>query len=219
MNTVELVKSICKERKIPISKLERDLGYANGYIGQLRKGTFPSNRLAEIAQYLSIPTSYLMNGGNEDEKEQPPRGELSEAKKAMYDVEFCELCRYAQNNRGDIVFYDRFAYLCKQKGVSVSRGALEAGISKSLVTKWKTNNTEIPSPDVIGKLSKYFGLPVSELLGEEPSKTPGETEKAPMPNDIGEENILRMYRSLSTEEKGALYTYALSLKEKQKEGK
>lgn len=86
MNTVELVKSICKERKIPISKLERDLGYANGYIGQLRKGTFPSNRLAEIAQYLSIPTSYLMNGGNEDEKEQPAdSGELSEAKKAMYD--------------------------------------------------------------------------------------------------------------------------------------
>lgn len=117
------------------------------------------------------------------------------------------------------MFYDRFAYLCKQKGVSVSRGALEAGISKSLVTKWKTNNTEIPSPDVIGKLSKYFGLPVSELLGEEPSKTPGETEKAPMPNDIGEENILRMYRSLSTEEKGALYAYALSLKDKQDGGK
>lgn len=81
MNTVELVKSICKERKIPISKLERDLGYANGYIGQLRKGTFPSNRLAEIAQYLSIPTSYLMNGGNEDEKEQPAdSGELSDVK-------------------------------------------------------------------------------------------------------------------------------------------
>ena len=73
------MKSICKERKIPISKLERDLGYANGYIGQLRKGTFPSNRLAEIAQYLSIPTSYLMNGGSEGEKEQPAdSGELSE---------------------------------------------------------------------------------------------------------------------------------------------
>lgn len=84
MNSVELVKSICKERKIPISKLERDLGYANGYIGQLRKGTFPSNRVAEIAQYLSIPTPYLMNGGNEDletpnEKEQPTvPSELSE---------------------------------------------------------------------------------------------------------------------------------------------
>lgn len=86
MNSVELVKSICKERKIPISKLERDLGYANGYIGQLRKGTFPSNRVAEIAQYLSIPTPYLMNGGSEDietpnEKEQPTvPSELSDVK-------------------------------------------------------------------------------------------------------------------------------------------
>lgn len=29
MNSVERVKAICKERKIPISKIERDLGYAN----------------------------------------------------------------------------------------------------------------------------------------------------------------------------------------------
>lgn len=70
------------------------------------------------------------------------------------------------------MFYDRFAYLCKQKGVSLSRGALEAGISKSLVTKWKVSKTEIPSPDVITKLSKYFGLSVSELLGEDNEKAP-----------------------------------------------
>lgn len=70
------------------------------------------------------------------------------------------------------MFYDRFAYLCKQKGVSPSRAALDAGISKSLVTKWKSLNTEIPSPDVLGKLSKYFGIPVSELLGEGTEKAP-----------------------------------------------
>lgn len=81
-------------------------------------------------------------------------------------------CHHAQNNRGGIVFYDRFADLCKQKGVTVSRGAVEAGISKSLVTKWKTNNVAIPSPDVLNKLSKYFNLPISELLGEETEKTP-----------------------------------------------
>jgi len=75
------------------------------------------------------------------------------------------------------VFYDRFAYLCKQKDVSPSRAALDAGISKSLVTKWKTNNTEIPSPDVLNKLSKYFGIPVSELLGEETEKAPAESGK------------------------------------------
>lgn len=64
------------------------------------------------------------------------------------------------------MFYDRFASLCREKGVSVSRGAQEAGISKSLVTKWKANQVDIPSADVLSKLSKYFQIPVSALLGE-----------------------------------------------------
>lgn len=62
MNSVERVKSICKEKKIPISKLERDLGYSNGYIGQLRKGVFPTNRLVDIANYLNVSTDYLLTG-------------------------------------------------------------------------------------------------------------------------------------------------------------
>ena len=68
MNSVERVKALCKERKIPISKLERELGYSNGYIGQLRKGVFPSDRLHEIANYFGVTTEYLMTGkeGNEE---------------------------------------------------------------------------------------------------------------------------------------------------------
>lgn len=66
MNSVERVKTICKDRKIPISKLERDLGYSNGYIGQLRKGTFPNDRLKEIADYFGVSVDYLMTG---EEKE------------------------------------------------------------------------------------------------------------------------------------------------------
>ena len=62
MNSVERVKSICKERKIPISKLEKDLGFSNGYISQLRKGVFPADRLSEIANYLGLSPDYLMNG-------------------------------------------------------------------------------------------------------------------------------------------------------------
>lgn len=62
MNSVERVKTICKDRKIPISKLERDLGYSNGYIGQLRKGTFPNDRLKEIADYFGVSVDYLMTG-------------------------------------------------------------------------------------------------------------------------------------------------------------
>ena len=69
MNSVERVRAICKERKIPISKLERDLGFANGYIGQLKKGEFPSQRLYAIAEYLGLTPAYLVSG--EDEKNAP----------------------------------------------------------------------------------------------------------------------------------------------------
>lgn len=62
MNAVERVKSICKERKIPISKLENDCKFSNGYISQLRKGTFPDDRLRIIANYLDVSVDYLMTG-------------------------------------------------------------------------------------------------------------------------------------------------------------
>lgn len=62
MNSVERVRAICKERRIAISKLEKDLGFANGYIGQLRKGVFPADRLSAIANYLSVSPEYLMSG-------------------------------------------------------------------------------------------------------------------------------------------------------------
>ena len=62
MNAVERVKTICKERKIRISKLESDCGFANGYIGQLRKGVFPDDRILKIAEYLNVSVDYLMTG-------------------------------------------------------------------------------------------------------------------------------------------------------------
>lgn len=62
MNSVELVKNICKERKIPISRLEKDCGFSNGYIRKLKEGKFPSDRLLRIAKYLEVPLSYLMTG-------------------------------------------------------------------------------------------------------------------------------------------------------------
>lgn len=110
MNSVERVKAICKERKLAISKLEKDLKFSNGYIGQLRKGTFPADRLVAIADYLGVSTDYLLGKeettimdlftGNSSrtltpmeaqiaaqaQKRQPARtGELSEDKRAMYD--------------------------------------------------------------------------------------------------------------------------------------
>ncbi len=110
------------------------------------------------------------------------------------------------------MFYDKFLELCNQKNKSPSVVADELGFARSSITKWKSGAT-LRSAN-LKRVADYFGVPVSYFSEEAP-----ETEKAPMPNDIGEENILRMYRSLSTEEKGALYAYALSLKDKQNGGK
>lgn len=71
MNSVERVKEICKKNKIPISRLEKDLGYSNGYISQLRKGVFPANRLIEIADYLNVSANYLMTGEYDSEDGAP----------------------------------------------------------------------------------------------------------------------------------------------------
>lgn len=110
------------------------------------------------------------------------------------------------------MFYDKFLALCIKRNMSPSAAAIDAGFSNAAAAGWKKG--AVPRDSAVKKLADYFGVPVSYFSEEAP-----ETEKAPMPNDIGEENILRMYRSLSTEEKGAWYAYALSLKEKQKEGK
>lgn len=60
MNTVDRVKSLCKERGVPISRLEKACGFANGYIGQLKKGSVPADRLAKIANFFDVPMEIFM---------------------------------------------------------------------------------------------------------------------------------------------------------------
>ena len=85
MNGVDRVKALCKERKIPFSKLERDLGYGNGYIGQLRKGVFPSDRLIEIANYLQVSTNYILTGEEKEPADQTVNG-LTKERQALMDL-------------------------------------------------------------------------------------------------------------------------------------
>ena len=66
MNSVEIVKRLCKEKRIAISRLERECGFANGYIAGLKKGKLPSDRIQTIADYLDVPTGYLLG---EDKRE------------------------------------------------------------------------------------------------------------------------------------------------------
>jgi transcriptional regulator with XRE-family HTH domain len=60
MTQVEMVKKICKEKNISMHKLEMECGFANGYIGQLKKGVFPADRLQIIANYLGVSTDFFL---------------------------------------------------------------------------------------------------------------------------------------------------------------
>ncbi|MBQ8279846.1 MAG: helix-turn-helix transcriptional regulator [Roseburia sp.] len=62
MKVIERIKNICKTRKIPISKLEQDLNFSNGYIASLKKGSIPADRLLLIANYFDLPIEYLITG-------------------------------------------------------------------------------------------------------------------------------------------------------------
>lgn len=65
------------------------------------------------------------------------------------------------------MFYDRFVSLCESRGVTPSRAAVDAGLSKSTVTKWKNDPSARPTGAVIEKLTRYFAISVSELMGED----------------------------------------------------
>ena len=91
------------------------------------------------------------------------------------------------------MFYDKYLFLCSQKGIAPSKAAEEAGFAKSLVTKWKTNKVETPSADILVKLSAYFNMPVSALLDEDLQK-----EKSPseLPLTEGEKALLELFRKV-----------------------
>ena len=70
--------------------------------------------------------------------------------------------------------YDKFCDLCSQKGVSPSKAAMDAGFSKSLISKWKSKQEIVPSSEVLQKIADYFGVSVDYLLGKEKQPTDGE---------------------------------------------
>ena len=63
------------------------------------------------------------------------------------------------------MFYDRYCQLCRSRGVSPSRAALEMGISKGTVSVWKQRPDSMPSGDTLARIAQYFGVSTDWLLG------------------------------------------------------
>lgn len=87
MNAVTRVKALCKEKKIPISRLEKDLGFSNGYIGQLKRGIIQPERLDKIAGYLGVSRDFLLYG-TEGDKNDDLSEQVIEDKKGRFTIHF-----------------------------------------------------------------------------------------------------------------------------------
>ena len=71
-NGVEYVRAVCFERQIPISKLEKECGFANGYLNPKKLQKIPYDRAKRIAEYLDLSLEYILNGPDEAEKTSSP---------------------------------------------------------------------------------------------------------------------------------------------------
>ena len=63
------------------------------------------------------------------------------------------------------MFYDKYANLCKEKGISPSKAAEEIGINKASVTNWKKRGYT-PRAEILHRIADYFGVTVDYLLGK-----------------------------------------------------
>ena len=68
------------------------------------------------------------------------------------------------------MFYDNYIRLCNSVNKSPSAVALEIGISKPTVNRWKNGSS--PTDATLAKIAEYFGMTADEVLGVETKKTP-----------------------------------------------
>lgn len=69
-----------------------------------------------------------------------------------------------------MTFMERLDRLCIEKGISKRKLEREAGLSTASTTKWKKEGA-IPNQTSLTKLSEYFGVSVSYLIGQTDFRT------------------------------------------------
>lgn len=67
------------------------------------------------------------------------------------------------------MFYDNYVRLCNSIGKTPSAVAIEIGVSKSIVSRWKNGGGATDA--VIQRVADYFGVTVEALTNEEKPAT------------------------------------------------
>lgn len=107
---VEFIRVSCKNRNSSITKMEKDLSFANGTVGKWANGKRypPKDKLSLVADFLQISIEELMGQDSEQkekpntldgielEKLSPARRALLEALDGMEDENIMKIVRIAQ---------------------------------------------------------------------------------------------------------------------------
>lgn len=102
---VEFIRVSCKNRNSSITKMEKDLSFANGTVGKWANGKRypPKDKLSLVANFLQISIEELM-GQDPAQKEKPAPGEGSGLDVAFSAV----LDQLTAEERAEVLEYAKF---------------------------------------------------------------------------------------------------------------
>lgn len=98
-NSVEFVRQICHQRRIPVSQLEKDCGFSNGYLNPKKMVTIPYHRAQIIGEYLGISPELILTG----KELEPRRPDILDYVDVAFYGEFKELDEDDQETVRDMV--------------------------------------------------------------------------------------------------------------------
>lgn len=155
--------ALCAQRGESPSRAALNAGISKAVVSKWKQNpdAFPSGPVVKkLTDYFGVSVAELLqkDGGQDAPRPQNPGSPAAQGKPEAEDT--------GEEESGD-TFYARFARLSRSHGMSPSRAALDAGLSKSVVSRWKREPDAVPTGTVLAKLSAFFGVSTSALLGEE----------------------------------------------------
>ena len=78
-NSVQYVRDVCQQRKIPVSALEKACGFSNGYLNPKKMTRIAYDRAVLIGKYLDIPVTKILTGEDPAEGTELPKHTVTDA--------------------------------------------------------------------------------------------------------------------------------------------
>lgn len=108
-NGVEYVREVCQQRNIAISTLEKECGFANGYLNPKKLKKIPYERAVVISKYLGVSVDLILTG-----KEKAPTAS-GERKISDRDIMFALWGDTNDMDKGDLDDVKRYAAFVRER--------------------------------------------------------------------------------------------------------